>query len=67
MGYIKQGALPHHATIEAMTEIVVAELGAENNDGAIGSSTKSKIMAALLNALVDRLAFADERISRVVN
>jgi serine/threonine protein kinase len=66
MSYIKAGAAARHATIEALTEIVVAELGADS-ERRIGARTQSKLMFALLNALVDRLAFADERISRVVN
>jgi eukaryotic-like serine/threonine-protein kinase len=67
MSYIKRGALPRNATIEALTEIVVAEFGGADDESRLGASTQSKLMSALLNALADRLAFADERISRVGN
>jgi CRP-like cAMP-binding protein len=67
MSYIKAGETPRHATVEAMTEVVVAELGAAEAAGGIGDVAQSHLMRALLNTLVDRLAFADSRISRVIS
>jgi serine/threonine protein kinase len=67
MGYIKAGAAPRQATVETLTEVVVAELGVADIEARIGAITNSKLMFALLNTLVDRLAFADQRIARVVS
>ena len=67
MGYIKAGATPRQATVEAMTEVVVAELGAKEAAAGVGDVAQSNLMRALLNTLVDRLAFADNRISRVIS
>jgi CRP-like cAMP-binding protein len=67
MGYIKAGETPRHATVEAITEVVVAELGAAEAEAGVGDVAQSHLMRALLNTLVDRLAFADSRISRVIS
>ncbi len=67
MSFIKAGATPRHATVEAMTEVVVAELGAAEAATGVGYFAQSHLMRALLNTLVDRLAFADSRISRVIS
>jgi len=67
MGYIKAGETPRHATVEAMTDVVVAELGAAEASTGVGYFAQSHLMRALLNTLVDRLAFADSRISRVIS
>jgi len=67
MSYIKAGETPRHATVEAMTEVVVAELGAAEAKAGVGYFAQSHLMRALLNTLVDRLAFADSRISRVIS
>jgi serine/threonine protein kinase len=67
MSYIKEGGTPRHATVEAITEVVVAELGAAEASNGIGYFAQTHLMRALLNTLVDRLAFADSRISRVLS
>ena len=67
MSYIKAGETPRHATVEAMTDVVVAELGAAEAGARVGDVAQSHLMRALLNTLVDRLAFADSRISRVIS
>ena len=67
MGYIKAGETPRHATVEAITEVLVAELGAAETEKGVGNTAQSHLMRALLNTLVDRLAFADNRISRVIS
>ena len=67
MSYIKEGETPRHASVEAITEVVVAELGAAEAAIGVDSLGQSHLMRALLNTLVDRLAFADSRISRVIS
>ncbi len=67
MSYIKEGETPRHASVEAITEVVVAELGAAEAASGVDSLGQSHLMRALLNTLVDRLAFADSRISRVIS
>lgn len=67
MSFIKAGETPRQATIETMTETVVAELGAAEAEAGIGTEAQSHLMRALLNTLVDRLAFADSRIARVIS
>jgi serine/threonine protein kinase len=67
MSYIKAGETPRHASVEAITEVVVAELGATEAASGVDSLGQSHLMRALLNTLVDRLAFADSRISRVIS
>ena len=47
--------------------VVVAELGAAEAAIGVDSLGQSHLMRALLNTLVDRLAFADSRISRVIS
>ena len=67
MSYIKEGETPRHASVEAITEVVVAELGAAEAASGVDSLGQSHLMRALLNTLVDRLACADSRISRVIS
>ena len=67
MSYIKAGETPRHATVEAITEVMVAELGAAEANAGVGYFAQAHLMRALLNTLVDRLAFADSRISRVIS
>ena len=67
MSYIKAGAVPREATVEALTEVVVAELGASETAAGISDAVQTLLMRALLNTLVDRLAFADNRIARIIN
>jgi serine/threonine protein kinase len=67
MSYIKAGTAPRHATVESMTEVVVAEFTPSADEPGISDIAESHLMRALLNTLVDRLAFADRRILRVVS
>jgi eukaryotic-like serine/threonine-protein kinase len=65
MGYIGGGDLSRHATVESMTEVVLAEF----EDAALDSmsdSCQSSFMRALVSNLVDRLALADVRITQQV-
>jgi len=62
MGYICGGDLPRQATVESMTEVILAEF----EDTALDEMSKpchSSFMRALVRNLVDRLALADVRIS----
>ena len=62
MGYICGGDLPRQATVESMTEVILAEF----EDSALDHMSKSchsSFMRALVRNLVDRLALADVRIS----
>ena len=64
MAYIGGGGLPRHATVESMTEVVLAEF----EDAALESlsdSCQSSFMRALVRNLADRLALADSRIAQL--
>ena len=63
MSYIKEGALPRHATVESTTELLLAEF----EPAALGRLSKNcqlHLALALLHTLVDRLAIADSRIAQ---
>ncbi|MEK7437974.1 MAG: serine/threonine-protein kinase [Pseudomonadota bacterium] len=62
MGYICDGDLPRQATVESMSEVILAEF----QDTALDSMSKhchSSFMRALVRNLADRLALADLRIT----
>ena len=62
MGYISGGDLPRQATVESMSEVILAEF----EDAALDRMSKSchsSFMRALVRNLADRLALADVRIS----
>jgi serine/threonine protein kinase len=61
MAYICGGGLPRHATVESMTEVVLAEFDADVLD-AMSDSCQRRLMRALVRNLTDRLALADARI-----
>jgi serine/threonine protein kinase len=61
MGYIAGGGLPRQATVESMTEVVLAEFQADSLDR-MSDSCQRSFMRALVRNLVDRLALADFRI-----
>jgi serine/threonine protein kinase len=63
MGYIGGGDLPRHATVESMTEVLLAEFEETALDG-MTDSCQSSFMRALVRNLADRLALADVRITR---
>jgi eukaryotic-like serine/threonine-protein kinase len=62
MGYICGGDLPRQATVESMTEVIVAEFENTALDK-MSKSCHSSFMRALVRNLADRLALADQRIS----
>ncbi|MEO8410676.1 MAG: serine/threonine-protein kinase, partial [Propionivibrio sp.] len=61
MAYVAGSGLPRHATVESMTEVVLAEF----EDAALdrmSDACQRRFMRALMRNLVDRLALADSRI-----
>ncbi len=67
MSYIKGSATPRQATVESLTEVVVAEFKRDAIEQRVNATGRLNIVLALLNTLIDRLAMADARISRVLN
>lgn len=67
MSYIKGSGTPREATVESMTEVVVAEFARDAIEKSVNAACRLNIVLALLNTLVDRLAKADARISRIIN
>lgn len=61
MAYIAGSKLPRHATVESMTEVVLAEFQDESLDR-MSDSCQRSFMRALVRNLADRLALADSRI-----
>jgi hypothetical protein len=61
MAYVKRGALTRQATVETMSDAVLCEFDAELLGGA-SSNCRLHLAHALLDNLVDRLQFANERI-----
>jgi len=63
MAYVKAGSLPRQASVESMTDAVLAEFDA----AALQKTSDNCQLAmanALLHAMVDRLAIANERLAR---
>ena len=65
MAYICGGEQPRQATVESMTEVILAEFEHTALDG-MSKSCHSSYMRALVRNLADRLALADIRISSQV-
>jgi serine/threonine protein kinase len=63
MGYISGGDLPRQATVESMTDIVLAEFEPAALDN-MSKSCLTDFLRALVRNLADRLALADVRITR---
>ncbi len=62
MGYISGGDVPRQATVECMSDVVLAEFEAAALDK-MSKSCNSSFMRALVRNLADRLALADVRIT----
>jgi len=62
MAYVKAGAIPRQATVDTITDALIAEFrpGAMKK---LSTHCQLHLSLSLLNTLVDRLAFADERIA----
>ncbi|MFI4923492.1 MAG: cyclic nucleotide-binding domain-containing protein, partial [Burkholderiales bacterium] len=64
MSYIRGGSLPRQATVESLTDVVIAEF---KNDALerLSDSCQLHFARALMRTLVDRLALANIRMSQV--
>jgi serine/threonine protein kinase len=62
MAHVKLGAIPRQATVDTLTESLIAEFkpGAMRK---LSLNCQLQLSQSLLNTVVDRLAFADERIA----
>ncbi|MGH6629866.1 MAG: cyclic nucleotide-binding domain-containing protein, partial [Burkholderiales bacterium] len=62
MAHVKAGSMPRQATVETLTEALIAEFrpGAMKK---LSTNCQLQLSLSLLNTVVDRLAFADERIA----
>jgi eukaryotic-like serine/threonine-protein kinase len=63
MAYMWGGALPRHATVESMTDLLVAEFDPAALDS-MSTSAQLHLTRALARNLVDRLALANTRLIR---
>jgi len=63
MAYMWGGSLPRHATVESMTELLVAEFDPAALDS-MSISAQLHLTRALARNLVDRLALANTRLIR---
>ena len=63
MAYIKAGEMPRSATVETLSEALLAEFDAETL-AETSLNCRLQLTTALLHAMVDRLAMANERLSR---
>jgi hypothetical protein len=62
MGYIRGGEEPRHATVQAMSEVIVAEFEPETLE-AMSLEAQLHLMRALVRNVVERLALANARIA----
>ena len=62
MAHVKAGQIPRQATVETLTDALIAEFrpGAMKK---LSTNCQLQMSLSLLNTVVDRLAFADERIA----
>ena len=65
MAYLKAGAITRHATVESITEVLLAEFDAAALRQ-VSKNCQLHLTFALLHTMVDRLMLADERIIRAV-
>lgn len=63
MAYVKAGGMVRQATVESMTDLVLAEFSPETI-GKASLNCRYRLSEALLHSLVDRLALANERHAR---
>jgi len=63
MAYVKSGGMPRSATVETIADTVLAEFEPEML-GKVSTNCQLQLTTALLHAMVDRLAIANERLSR---
>jgi serine/threonine protein kinase len=63
MAYVRGGELPRHATIDAMTELLLAEFEPQAL-AQMSLGAQLNLTRALVRNVVDRLAMANERLAR---
>ena len=63
MAYIKAGAIPRQATVESISDVLIAEFKPVNLQRT-SKNCQLELTLALTTLLVDRLALADERLAR---
>lgn len=63
MAYIKGGGIPRQATVESISDLVVAEFDAETLQET-SLNCRLQLTTALLHTMVDRLSMANERLAR---
>ena len=64
MSYIKDGGIARQATVESMTDVLLAEFEKESVEQ-VSLKCRYQFSQALLHSLVDRLAMADGRLVQV--
>lgn len=62
MAYIRGGATPRQATVETITDVLLAQFEPEGI-ARISLGTQLALMRALVRNLVDRLEFANTRLA----
>ena len=62
MAHVKAGQIPRQATVETLTDALIAEFRPDAMKK-LSVNCQLQLAASLLNTVVDRLAFADERIA----
>ena len=62
MAYVKTGQMARQATVETLTDALIAEFRPEAMN-VLSAGCQLQLALSLLNTVVDRLAFADERIA----
>jgi serine/threonine protein kinase len=62
MAHVKLGGIPRQATVDTLTEALIAEFRPSAMKK-LSLNCQLQLSQSLLNAVVDRLAFADERIA----
>jgi hypothetical protein len=63
MAYIRGGEMPREATVESLTDVIVAEFDSDALER-MSPGCERQFMRALVRTLADRLSLADTRISR---
>jgi hypothetical protein len=63
MAYIRGGEEPRHATVQAVSDVLIAEFQPETLDK-MGHQAQLHLTRALVRNVVDRLVLANERVSR---
>jgi CRP-like cAMP-binding protein len=63
MAYIRGGEEPRHATVQAMTDVIVAEFEPETLEQ-MSLGAQLHLTRALVRNVSDRLALANTRIAR---